>query len=1388
MRDSDDDSDGGDQFAPTPGAQTPAATPAPLAPAPGLSASRRDSRRDSKLVGRGSEASKLVQLQLEYAARQQQTQDDVEQEVGGKEEEEEDDGVLASSSSSAPSSSLLRKNAVNPLSSKEEAVHLSRLANDFELRKTASELAEGEAGIAAEVPLQIAAPAPAQAPAPVIHRSAASRERAVRRKMAAQHVRAFDRVFEPSKLSLTLMGARNLASSIGALFAPKPDPFVVVRLDGLEVARSRIQRCTARPEWGETLDLQLPLDRDYTDCVVELKVYDANDGMGEMRVRAGVVGEGGEEEDEEDDAGTTATSSKKKSSFMATIMGVPDRDGVSRFLGKVTFSGAQQLTWLGSASDPAAVKWLPLYTKRRSGHGGDIKITAKLIPGAFRDVPRPAPEDDDTLPTLLTDAFFSTEGGDASVPSDGDGREDEEEEGEEEEEEDEDADDCIEVTVLAAKNLGKADLLGLSDPYAVVIYNGVEIGRSTVVDNCLYPRWQGQRFRVVVPAGAGVYYEGNDSVLRVDVYDSNAAREDVFLGCCVVEKGELESLLGLKANAITAADTDAGPDFRCPYADQIERGAPMWFPLAQDKARSMQQNKLVRGGLQLAGAYISGTLVASPPPPRRLSIHIEAATGLAKAGAAAKSSMSSSLSGLLSSSSSKKAAPGAQETATTSSFCVVHFNGCVVGRTHVVKQSYDPCFHTHLLVSVPAEWDLRLCSLEVEVYGEASMAGKLSGSVGPFLGAAVVRGQELIELLSGRMTPGGEHVFMSFPLRPSEHVAKDDQTLVRGSVSLRGSLDDMRRQHQAAWLEISNGGGEAVSSAHLVVGVAEAASLAQTDRFGTANAFVQVTWNGRLRGTTSVVPNQLNPAWESDNEFSVPLPLDVQLADCVLEFRVQDKSRMGKFSLLGEKRLTGAALEALVQLRGELHWLDLEPSRYLGDKANALVTGSLRVRCQYFGSSPPSSGPPPPPPPLATKSYQPARVRVAALGIAEIAPLAGLKSMAALTSRSAPFLQLLWNGREVGCTTPLSISALVLDDAEAATRVHEWKDESFCFFLGEDLVEDSRLEIVGWDCGLLTGEGQNTFLGRRVLTGSELARAVFHTTDYAAIIAGQAAVEPAEPVWLALGRTWDLPLEEQTSVRPRVLLDVTFEPEHFAELTEEELDEQEEESARLLAMAMALEGGPILEEGGRHGSDALLPSGEEKGEARSIGDDAVTVCTTSTDEVYTEEELAQLERDRRDEHWARLKAEHRISIPPGALHYFTKHYEEQSGKFYYYDHVTGLATYDRPPGELRLHKTDEELDNLRVVLEARAKGAVSAQQERAVLMLKIRAEKDAAVAYHLNQKRAHEVSEQKKVCFIDLSRFGFTPQNIFSLYNPSPPPPILFLSPPPFPQGLAPRG
>ena len=127
----------------------------------------------------------------------------------------------------------------------------------------------------------------------------------------------------------------------------------------------------------------------------------------------------------------------------------------------------------------------------------------------------------------------------------------------------------------------------------------------------------------------------------------------------------------------------------------------------------------------------------------------------------------------------------------------------------------------------------------------------------------------------------------------------------------------------------------------LEVIVMEAVSLSQTDKLGTANAFVTVIWNGRDIGYTNICPNQLNPVWENCHYVCLPVA-DMMLSHCQLVLKVQNKSRMGTISFLGEHVITGHVLEQLVNANGEEVWFDLMPSRYLGLSGNSLVGGALK--------------------------------------------------------------------------------------------------------------------------------------------------------------------------------------------------------------------------------------------------------------------------------------------------------------------------------------------------------------------------------------------------------------------------------------------------------------
>lgn len=51
----------------------------------------------------------------------------------------------------------------------------------------------------------------------------------------------------------------------------------------------------------------------------------------------------------------------------------------------------------------------------------------------------------------------------------------------------------MELTILSATGLKKADMIGSSDPYAVVLVDGVEIARTRTMFNTLDPVWREPR-------------------------------------------------------------------------------------------------------------------------------------------------------------------------------------------------------------------------------------------------------------------------------------------------------------------------------------------------------------------------------------------------------------------------------------------------------------------------------------------------------------------------------------------------------------------------------------------------------------------------------------------------------------------------------------------------------------------------------------------------------------------------------------------------------------------------------------------------------------------------------------------------------------------------------
>ena len=126
--------------------------------------------------------------------------------------------------------------------------------------------------------------------------------------------------------------------------------------------------------------------------------------------------------------------------------------------------------------------------------------------------------------------------------------------------------DHIKVNILAAKNINRADIIGSSDPYVVVHFGDYFVGKTYHIPNTLYPRWEDRSFNIDIPHSHDIH---KLPPLRIEVFDMNNMRDDVFLGGVILDTSYTKTLLGF--------DTDASTEETS--STVASTGGPTWFDL-----------------------------------------------------------------------------------------------------------------------------------------------------------------------------------------------------------------------------------------------------------------------------------------------------------------------------------------------------------------------------------------------------------------------------------------------------------------------------------------------------------------------------------------------------------------------------------------------------------------------------------------------------------------------------------------------------------------------------------------------------------------------------------------------------------------------------------------
>ena len=150
--------------------------------------------------------------------------------------------------------------------------------------------------------------------------------------------------------------------------------------------------------------------------------------------------------------------------------------------------------------------------------------------------------------------------------------------------------------LAGAVGLAKADLLGASDPYAVLYFNNERIGKTRVKFNTLSPVWN-QRFVIPKPDPRSI------NTVRIEVYDWDRFSGDDFMGQVVITGKGLSAFpttytdFPLERTMLIEEEYTENPDL---LAKEQDREFLTWEKTEKKKRKDWESwNELVQGELTL---------------------------------------------------------------------------------------------------------------------------------------------------------------------------------------------------------------------------------------------------------------------------------------------------------------------------------------------------------------------------------------------------------------------------------------------------------------------------------------------------------------------------------------------------------------------------------------------------------------------------------------------------------------------------------------------------------------------------------------------------------------------------------------------------------------------